>query len=243
MGEKERILILVEAAPTWSNKYSSYLVCTAGVSKTEGWRRLYPMPYDEVQSKIHRWDSIEVETSEPERDPRSESRKINPSSIKNCGKAILKRDEKREFLNNISEASLDSPIAERRSLTLIKPEIVDFKIVVRKGKGFQLTLNGKPFRKQPYGDVGLYYYWTCPKPCEVCSRRPHRMECFDWGANILWKRYAANIREAKEKVKQKCYTEMKFRNDTWFALGTHSRYPFSKWMIIGLLWMKKKTSD
>jgi len=74
---KESILILAEVAPIWSSKYGSYLVCTGGVSKTDGWRRLYPMPLDSVLGKIRRWDLIEVETTDPEHDKRVESRKIN----------------------------------------------------------------------------------------------------------------------------------------------------------------------
>jgi len=33
---------------------------------------------------------------------------------------------------------------------------------------------------------------------------------------------------------------MKYDNDTWFVLGTTRRRPWKKWMIVGLLWMKKK---
>jgi len=237
--QKESILVLVEAAPNWSQKYRSYLVCTAGVSQTNSWRRLYPMPLDYVLGRIHRWDLIEVETAKPDRDPRVESRKIKPSSIVNHGKALKDREEQRAFLNNLSEESLDEPISDKRSVTLIKPKIIDFRIVERKSGSLQLTLNGKVFKKQPYGNVQLIYKWRCQKPCQVCSKRPHIMECFDWGANILWKRYERNKEEAIEKVTEMCYWNMKEKFDVWFALGTHSRRPFSKWMIIGILWMKK----
>ena len=64
------------------------------------------------------------------------------------------------------------------------------------------------------------------------------MECFDWGANILWKRYP-DKEVAKQKVTEMCYNNMKEKYDSWFALGTHSQWPFSKWMIVSLLWMKK----
>jgi len=36
---------------------------------------------------------------------------------------------------------------------------------------------------------------------------------------------------------------MKYDYDSWFALGTHSRRPWSKWMVVGLLWMKKKNNQ
>lgn len=236
--EKETIAVLVEAAPTWSKKYG-YLICTAGLNEKGEWRRLYPMPLDIVLSKIRRWDLIEVETTKPEHDARKESRKINPDLIIHRGKSLIDREEKRSFLNNLSEKSLDSAQTEKRTLTMIKPEVLDFYIEERKEERIQLTLNGKPFRKQPYGDIGLFYRWKCPVPCKGCIKRPHMMECFDWGANQLWKRYEANPEEAKEKVTRKLFFDMRDRFDTWFALGTHSRYPFLRWMIIGLFWFKK----
>lgn len=121
---------------------------------------------------------------------------------------------------------------------MIKPEIIDFAIEERKHDSIQLTLNGTPFKKQPFADIGLYYKWKCPTPCKVCQKHPHSMECFDWGANILWKRYEKNPEEAKDKVTEMCYWNMKEKFDSWFVLGTHSRY-LTKWMIVGILWMKK----
>jgi hypothetical protein len=237
--QKESILVLVEAAPNWSDKYGSYLVCTGGITKSNQWRRLYPMPLDSIAGKIHRWDTIEVNTTEPERDPRSESRKIDPSSIVISGSFSKDREDRRVLLNKLAEKSLDVAIGERRSIILIKPEIVDFHIVERKDKPVQLTLNGKVFKEQPYRDVGLYYRWNCPERCHVCGRHPHHMECFDWGAGVLWSRYKADRKVAEEKITEMCYDNMKEKFDAWFALGTHSRRPFTKWMVVSLFWMKK----
>jgi hypothetical protein len=237
--QKESILVLVEAAPNWSDKYGSYLVCTGGITESYQWRRLYPMPLDSIARRIHRWDIIEVATTEPERDPRSESRKIDPNSIVISGSYSRDREDRRALLNRLSERSLDSAIMERRSIILIRPGIVDFSVVEREDKPLQLTLNGEVFKEQPYRDASLYYQWKCPAPCSVCSKHPHNMECFDWGAGVLWNRYKADRKVAEEKVTEMCYYNMKERFDAWFALGTHSRRPFSKWMVVGLLWMKK----
>lgn len=238
--QKESIIILVEACPNWSNKLGEYLICIAGVAKEHEWRRLYPAPIGSIARKIHRWDVIEVETTEPDRDPRSESRKINPDSIVICGAFSGDREDRRVFLNGLAEKSLDAAISERRSLILIKPEIIDFNIIEHEDKPAQLTLDGEVFKEQPYGDVGLYYDWNCPQPCQVCSKHPHHMLCFDWGAGVLWNKYKSDKKIAAEKVTQMCYNDMKDRYDCWFALGTHSQRPFSVWMIVGLLWMKKK---
>lgn len=50
----------------------------------------------------------------------------------------------------------------------------------------------------------------------------------------------ANKKVAKKKVTEMYHSSMRERLESWFALGTHSRRPFSKWMIAGLLWMEKQ---
>lgn len=237
MGQ-ERILVLAEASPNWSEKYGSYLICTAGINEDGEWRRLYPVRIEQVLGTIHRWNWISVRTTKPDHDPRIESRKINPDEIKVDG--ILPKEEKRQLLEKLCDVSLENPVNQRRSLAIVKPEILDFVIRERKKTTIQLTLDGQVFKRQPFGDVGLYYKWRCEEPCPVCATHPHMMECFDWGANILYRRYLPNKETAKEKTTELCYTKMKDNYDTWFVLGTHSRRPYSVWMIVSLIWMSRK---
>jgi len=240
--QKENILILVKAAPNWSTKYKEYEICTAGINENDEWRRLYPFPEDIMLKKdIKLWDRIEVETAVPSADPRPESRKINAESIKKID-YIDNRDERRKFLENVMEPSLEIPMKEKRTMTVIKPIINNFTIKQKIPEVIQIALDGKPFKRSPYGDLGLYYNWQCPKPCRYCRDRSHLTQCLDWGAHVLYRRYQ-DEKEAITKVKQMCYYKMKYDLDTWFALGTHSRRPWKKWMIVGLLWMKKKPSQ
>lgn len=237
--KREKVLVLVKAAPTWSKKYREHEVCTAGVTEDLEWRRLYPFSEEVMHDKnISVWDWIEVNTSDPSKDIRIESRKIDDKSIEKVGR-IEKREKRRNVIERLSENSLNYPMEEKRSLTIIKPVIEDFFIKERPSTSVQLTLEGKPFIMNPYADVGLFYRWSCPEPCDYCDDRTHRMECFDWGANVLYKKYKDPI-EAKEKVTDMCYRRMKEEFDSWFALGTHSQRPFKRWMIVGLLWMKKR---
>lgn len=236
---KEKILVLVKAAPTWSRSLRQYQVCTAGVNEDGEWRRLYPFPETIMHGKdIRTWDFIEVETEDPTHDPRQESRKINFRTLKKAGR-FEGREERREVLNELTENSLNYPLEEKRSLALVKPEIVSFSVIKNpKPDILQLTLDGEPFRYNIYGDVDLIYRWNCEEPCEFCSNQPHRMKCLDWGAHVLYKRYD-DEEVAKEKVTDMCYHRMKDVYDSWFALGTHSMRPWRRWMIVGLLWMKK----
>lgn len=237
--KKDSVVVLVKAAPNWSQKHKQYEICTAGISETEGWLRLYPFPEKEMLRKdVHVWDIIELETARTTEDPRLESRKINAESITKMGH-IESRKERRNLLSRIAESSLELPLSQKRSLALIKPNIEDFKIVKRPPESKQLTLEGHLIKLHPYGEVGLYYKWSCPTPCRFCKGKYHQMECFDWGANILYARYE-DENEARIKTKQKCFYEMKYDNDTWFALGTHRKRPWQRWMIVGLLFMRKE---
>lgn len=73
----EKILITVKTYPALSQKYAE-LVCTAGVTESGEWRRLYPVRfrqlYDEQKYKKYQWVEAEVEKSEA--DSRPESYKI-----------------------------------------------------------------------------------------------------------------------------------------------------------------------
>jgi len=191
-----------------------------------------------VRKGVRVWDIIQVETTKPTDDPRLESRKIKSGSIEIVGR-VESRKERRETIRKIAEPSLDVPMSEKRSLALIKPKIEGFRIRRKEREPIQFTLEGKPFQKHPYGDVGLYYNWSCQKPCVYCKKKSHITRCFDWGANYLHRKYK-DEKEARRKVRNKLLYEMKYDNDTWFVLGTTRRRPWKRWMVVGLLWMKKK---
>lgn len=242
--KKESVLVLVKATPNWSKKQGRYVICTAGIAEDGGWRRLYPMSQDTIQKhQISVWDKIQVETTDPIGDARPESRKLRNDSVRNMGCAIEDREERRNYLQKITDASLEKPMKEKRTMALVKPLILGFDIEKREEPLDQATLYGGVFERRPYADVGLYYRFKCSeKGCEVCQPvgKFHRMECFDWGAHVLYRKYDDET-VAKEKTRDMCFTKMRFDFDTWFALGTHSRYP--SWMVVGLLWMSKQPKE
>lgn len=240
--DKESILVLVKATPNWSTTSKRYTICTAGINENGEWRRLYPVFWKTIKNnKIKSWDLINVETKKPTRDTRPESRKIRNDKVTNQGCEIKDREKRRRFLQEHTDKHLPSAAGERKTLSLIKPTLFTFSINKRKESVDQATLYKGIFKKRPYHDIGLFYKFKCGEEgCEMCSqiRKLHTMECFDFGANHLYRRYDDEA-IASEKVRDMCFTKMKFDFDCWFAMGTHSAYPFLKWMIVGLLWMKK----
>jgi hypothetical protein len=195
-----------------------------------------------IKANVRLWDIIEVETTKPTDDPRVESRRIRNGSVKVVNR-IEERKERRKIINNLVEPSLEKVLEEKRSLALIEPHIDDFRIEKGEQEPLQFTLNGSPFRKHPYSDVRLIYKWSCSKPCRYCGDQPHTSRCFDWGANWLYKKLYEKTKDEKVtriKVRNKLHYEMKYDNDTWFVLGTTRQRPWKKWMIVGLLWLKKQ---
>lgn len=126
--QKESIIVLVKAAPNWSTKYKTYEICTAGISESEGWRRLYPFPeMTMIREEVRLWDIIEVETKKPTDDPRSESRKIRNGSVRVIDR-ISNRKEKRKIINSLVEPSLEIALNEKRSLTLSNQRLTDLEL-------------------------------------------------------------------------------------------------------------------
>lgn len=242
--EKESILVLVKATPIWSTTSGRYTICTAGISEDGGWRRLYPVFWKTIKNNnIKVWDLISVETKKPTKDHRPESRKIKNETAKNLGCAIREREKRRKYLNELTDPQLPNATKEGKTLSIIKPVLFGFSIEKREKQVDQATLYEGVFKKRPYHDIGIYYNFKCgEKGCNMCRKvgKLHTMECFDFGANHLYRQYN-NESVAREKVRDMCFKRMKFDFDCWFAMGTHSLYPFLRWMIVGLLWMKKAT--
>ena len=74
---KEKILITVKTYPTLSKKYAE-LVCTAGVNEAGQWRRIYPVPFRQLNSdqKYKKYQWIEVELRKSTSDGRPETYQI-----------------------------------------------------------------------------------------------------------------------------------------------------------------------
>lgn len=85
----EKILITVKTYPVLSRKYAE-LVCTAGVTESGEWRRLYPVRfrllYDEQRYKKYQW--VEAEVEKPSNDRRPESYRIIHDSLKTIGEPL-----------------------------------------------------------------------------------------------------------------------------------------------------------
>lgn len=85
----ERILITVKTYPTLSRKYAE-LVCTAGVTESGEWRRLYPVRFRQLyeEQKYSKYQWVEAKIEKSISDNRPESYKIIDNSLNPIGKPL-----------------------------------------------------------------------------------------------------------------------------------------------------------
>lgn len=85
----ENILITVKTYPTLSKKYAE-LVCTAGVTESGEWRRLYPVRFRQLYEgqKYGKYQWVEAELEKSDSDGRPESYKIIRNSLSAIGSPL-----------------------------------------------------------------------------------------------------------------------------------------------------------
>jgi hypothetical protein len=242
------MLVLAKTYPTISKKYE-HLVCIAGLTEDNEWRRVYPVPWQlfwrgsEKKFKKKSWIRYRLEDTKPS-DRRPESRKIDFSSIEVLGEASYREIKKRldEKLTILDE--LQSKDDSTASLGVIKPRIKDLiwsdseyheKI---QDMCCQLTLfDGKSAVKIDVPDKKFQYIFRCSDACT----KQHTIMCEDWEMGML---YLNSVRRHKDREKAAHIVRGKFLNEIpslkyiYFMVGTHNRYP-NTWLIISVLYPRK----
>ncbi len=257
------VLITVKTYPIPSSKYDE-LVCTAGVTASGQFVRLYPinfrdLPYSQ-QYKKYQWIRVQAEKHKG-RDVRKESYRPDSDSIQMIGEPIpTKRggdwsDRGKLVLQRTSRSMEDLKRQQRidkTSLGIFKPkEVFDltiseddpewspgFKHALAQARLWEnRTVSREPPRKVPYR---FHYHFACDDP--ECKGN-HRMMIEDWEVGALfWKEVdrGRSHEEAARQVKRKFLDEICGpTKDTHFYVGTILAYPTS-WVIIGVFWPTRR---
>jgi hypothetical protein len=259
-GLKLRILTAVKTYPIPSAKYDE-LVCTAGVTERGDFIRLYPINFRELPyaQKYHKYQWMDVVAEKHRRDPRKESYRPEPGSIRLIGEPIPTRSgdwsgRARYVLRQEApsmEDLRDRQEADRTSLGIFRPKEVTRLIITPDDPewkaAFQRELQQQrlfedrkttlaPPRKVPWK---FQYEFVCDDP----RCKGHRMMIEDWEVGALyWKLVdtGATPREAAGDVEKKFLNEICAPDrDTRFFVGTILAHPKS-WVVIGLFWPKRK---
>ncbi|MDG7009967.1 MAG: hypothetical protein JRN43_01820 [Nitrososphaerota archaeon] len=183
------LLVLGNAVPDIISD-NRITVCTAGISKTHGLIRIYPVP---VVSHMRRWNIVKVPLERNPKDNRPESWKIQGSKgewDRIAGKIELKgqvkdKDEKFAILDNLhAEFGVEcvKDLNDKKaSLGMVNPQSMSCAFEKRDDhdKEMQTSLDGtEPFltiKNYPLKPVMTY---RCPK-CR--TKNPHRQQVMEWG--------------------------------------------------------------
>jgi hypothetical protein len=232
------------------------LVCTAGITRSGEWVRLYPIDYryrsPEQRFHKYQWISVELSPRGSGNDNRKESRKPDLDSIRILGKPIPTDHqwaERRQLIDALPHHTVNEYRhlydTERTSLGIVRPtRILDMSIepADREWKREwailfeQMRLFGepqKPLRKLPYK---FSYVFECED-----SRKPHRAMCEDWELGVLFLNEADRLGSeelAAESVRNKFFNELCApTKDTRFYMGT--TFPYNSWVVLGVFYPPK----
>lgn len=160
---RERILIIVKTYPTLSSK-SGELVCTAGITESGEWIRIYPVPFRtlDAHQKYNKYTIVEADVYRNHKDHRPESHKVDLSTMKTCEtldtadgwrerKNIILR--KSQVHTNLTELIDLAQNKNELSIATFKPtKIKDFRIEAVKGEWGEEKLQALEALKQQ-GDL------------------------------------------------------------------------------------------
>ena len=253
-----RVLITIKTYPIPSAKYDE-LVCTAGVTETGDFVRLYPVNFRDLpwhqQYKKYQWLEI-MATPHGSSDSRKESFRPKHETIR-LGDVIRSNPDnwkERARYALAKKARSIEDLWERRkadgtSLGVFKPKRVKgldispdepewkptFKAQLQQARIWETrTESLNPPRKVPFK---FHYRFECDDP----RCKGHRMMIEDWEVGALfWKLVdqGKSYRDAAEMVKVKFLDELCGEDkDTHFFVGTVLAYP-SSWIILGLFYPK-----
>ncbi len=258
MSEKAsptKVLITVMTYPHPSRGYQE-LVCTAGLTESLEWVRLYPIDYryrpKGQQFHKYQWIEVQLDPKGKSNDNRKESQRPDPDSIRILGEPITPKNkwaDRRALIDRVPHYTVNQLKAlfasEKVSLGIVRPKrIIDLEIRDADPEWkpewqnlfSQMTLFGppqKPLRKIPYS---FHYKFECED-----SDKPHTAMCEDWELGTLFLNESARLgsdKAAAESVKKKFLGELcRSDKDTRFFMGTF--FPYNTWLVLGVFWPPK----
>jgi len=239
----DEAFILVKAAPRPSETFGE-TVCCAGIDLNENWVRLYPVSFRQLSDyqKFKRWDHIKYRWSRPKatKDTRSESRRVDPHSIDIL--RPLRLADRNKLMSRIAVTSLVREHEAKRSLALLKPEILDFWYERRNQEEIaerDQVLQRLRDQQDMFAPPALIPSRTSPYAFKYRYRDDdgvHVGTCQDWETEqtFLVRRKDQGSEQAALDWMLRKFGEEYPRKGMGLAMGTH-RYRLHQWLINGVI--------
>jgi hypothetical protein len=256
--QKLKVLITVKTYPIPSKKYDE-LVCTAGVTETGDFIRLYPINFRDLpfsqQYRKYQW--IEVEAERHLRDHRKESYRPDCQTLQILGEPIPTNRgnwaERAQYVLKKKARSMEELVdrqqADHTSLGIFKPKQVHDLVVSEDDSDWKPSFKAalcqarlwddrkvsrEPPRKVPFK---FHYCFECDDP----RCKGHKMMIEDWEVGALfWRLVDGGLShdEAANRVRDKFLKDLCGPDkDTHFFVGTILAHP-KNWIILGVFYPK-----
>lgn len=248
--EIKKALIVVRTYPTPAKK-GVEVSCTAAITDKGEWLRLFPVPYRFLSQdqRFRKYQWIEVATVKA-RDPRPESYKIKPDSIKILSEPLPTTSQwqaRKEIVSPLQAHCLCCLQKERNekgypTLGIFRPKIIETLVITPESatwEAAQLAIlrQGHLFEEGPTTELEkVPFKFQYKFFCEENSCDGHTLKCTDWEMGQSWRKWRDQYGNGWEaKFRQKYETEMIQKNDTQFYVGTMHKHPHV-WLIVGLFY-------
>lgn len=246
-SKKEKILILVKTYPALSTTYDE-LVCTAGMTKSGEWIRLYPIPFRklEFEKRYKKYQWVELEIMKNTSDPRPESHR----PVHMCGDIVFHEEAGtddgwsarkelvlRKVYDDMTKLIADNKEDTGVSIAVFKPtRLIDFRI-----EGVERKWDEKKLKEIEKRNAQMNLFGGDKNPFKVVEKLPYKfsyvfedikgkqstMMIEDWELGALYwnclKSAEGDERVACEKVKEKYFDVFRDR-DLYLFLGTSRQF-------------------
>lgn len=246
-SERQRILITVLTYPHPSQKYQE-TVCTAGITESGLWVRLYPLPLRSLpkEQQLRKWHWVEIDTLRPTNDTRPESRRpvIDGMVVGAKLDPTRDREERRRLIDQLPHRSLseweEAYSVDKTSLGVLIPKRVMAVEHDHEDEDWTESEKAKLSQMGLFADTPKILHkvpYRFKYVIEDADGRERRLTIRDWELGMLFLKMRDLHGETKaiEKVKEKYFDQIcGTGKDTRFFVGT--MYPYNQWMVVGTFW-------
>ena len=250
----KRVLITVRTYPVPAHQ-GIEVSCTAGITDTGEWVRLFPIPYRflDQDKRFTKYQWIDVQVTRPRSDARPESYRLRIDSIE-CRDTIGTADNwraRKKIIFPLRRNSLCEIVEARRNggptLGFFKPaQIKRLAITPAKPPNWtpkeeamlrQQLLGFEAAPKTPLEKIPHVFQYEFR--CMEATCRGHKIMCTDWEMAQSYRRWRDDYGNGWEgKFRQRYEREMIEKNDTYFYVGNIHQHP-DNWLIVGLFYPPK----
>lgn len=248
-----KVLITVLTYPHPSQRHQE-LVCTAGITDSGDWVRLYPIDlrYRPNHQKFRKYQWIEVGLAPrgSGNDNRRESRQPDLDSIKVMSEPLSTEngwEARRLIIDKLPHETLlrfrEMYDTDKTSLGIVRPfEVLDLTIEPAerewKPEWESALRQFNLFQGPPKELKKLPFKFSYVFRCEDTGDRPHTAMIEDWELGVLFFREVERLgseEAAAKSVKVKFLDEICGPSkDTRLFMGTV--FPYNTWVVIGTFW-------